>query len=84
MLVLTRYRGQAIKIGDNVEMVVLGLQNGRVQLGFRAPESVKILRTELVSNDGVGEGQQVDSKGETPEGCSQDNQIDTEACTGAA
>lgn len=84
MLVLTRYRGQAIKIGDNVELIVLGLQNGRVQLGFRAPESVKILRTELVNDDGIGQGQQVDSKGQEPEGCSQDDKVNTETCTGVA
>ncbi len=47
MLKLTRYPGQAIKIGDDVEVVVLQVSGRNVRLGVIAPKERKILRTEL-------------------------------------
>lgn len=49
MLVLTRKNGESIKIGKDITVTVLGVDKGRVRLGFEAPESVRILRTELES-----------------------------------
>ncbi|MGA0416362.1 MAG: carbon storage regulator CsrA [Ilumatobacteraceae bacterium] len=48
MLVLSRAEGDGVHIGDNVEVVVLEVKGDAVRLGFRAPGSVRILRTELV------------------------------------
>lgn len=50
MLVLTRRADEAIVIGGNVVVRVLGVdKNGQVKLGIDAPRSVRILREELVS-----------------------------------
>lgn len=44
MLVLSRKVGEAIKLGDNIEITVLGIENQRVRLGIRAPRDVSIRR----------------------------------------
>lgn len=48
MLVLNRGEGQAVRVGDNVEVKVVGISGGRVRLGFTAPLDVTIMRNELV------------------------------------
>ena len=52
MLVLSRSVGQKIISGDDVVMTVIGIegsQDGKqVRLGIEAPESVQILRKELL------------------------------------
>ena len=52
MLVLTRKPDQAVQIGDDVKVVVLDINRNQVKLGFMAPDSVTILRTELVKRNG--------------------------------
>ena len=46
MLVLSRKQGEAIVIGDGVTVTVVGIQGGRVKLGFYAPAEVPIHREE--------------------------------------
>lgn len=50
MLILTRYRGQRVMIGDDIVITFIkhDAHNGGVRLGIEAPSSVKILREELV------------------------------------
>jgi carbon storage regulator len=50
MLILTRGQGETIQIGEVVEITVLGMKAGQVRLGITAPESVKILRGELLTH----------------------------------
>ena len=47
MLVLTRKMGEQIRIGEDIQLVVLGCEGGRVRLGFDAPETVAINREEV-------------------------------------
>ena len=53
MLVLTRKAQEVVVIGgaDGLELLlkvtVLGIQNGKVRLGFEAPESVSVHRLEV-------------------------------------
>lgn len=47
MLVLTRKNDESVRIGDNVEVVVLEAKHGKVRLGFRCPDDTTILRTEV-------------------------------------
>lgn len=47
MLVLSRKDGQTICIGDEIEITVCEIRNGRVKLGIRCPPDVRILREEL-------------------------------------
>ncbi len=47
-LVLTRKVEEGILIGENIFVKILGEQRGRVKVGVKAPEDVKVLRGELL------------------------------------
>ena len=46
MLILTRKVGEAIVIGSDIVVTVLGTAGGQVRIGIDAPKEVKILRPE--------------------------------------
>lgn len=48
MLVLTRRVGEAIAIDKEIWVTVLEIQGNRVRLGFTAPESIRVVRDELI------------------------------------
>ena len=50
MLVLTRKIDQRIRIGSDVEVVVLGIEGDHVKLGIEAPRQIPVLRYELVQD----------------------------------
>ncbi len=47
MLILTRKTNEAIKISDNIEVIVLSIKNGHVKLGIGAPKTVPVHREEV-------------------------------------
>jgi carbon storage regulator len=47
MLILTRRVGEAIVIGDDVKVTVLGTKGNQVRLGVDAPKSVSVHREEI-------------------------------------
>jgi carbon storage regulator len=47
MLALTRKKGESIVVGDNIEVVVLGITGEQVRLGIIAPRSVTVHRKEI-------------------------------------
>lgn len=47
MLVLTRKKEQSIVIGENIEVMVLGVSGDKVRLGFTAPRDVEVYRKEV-------------------------------------
>lgn len=47
MLVLSRKLDQRIKIGEDIEIVVVSISGDAVRLGIEAPRSVKVLRSEV-------------------------------------
>ena len=47
LLILTRKAGEAINIGDDTKVVVLGIHNGYVKIGINAPKSVPVFREEI-------------------------------------
>ena len=47
MLVITRKQEEVIRIGDDIEIKVLGIQGGRVKLGISAPLTVPVHRQEI-------------------------------------
>ena len=47
MLALTRKKGESVMVGNDVEVVVLGIQGDQVKLGFVAPKKVPIHRKEI-------------------------------------
>ena len=53
MLILTRYRGQSIKIGDDVTVKVLKVRDRYILIGIEAPDGVRVLRAELTQRDAL-------------------------------
>lgn len=51
MLILTRRIGEALIIGDDVVINVLGVKGNQVRLGIDAPKHIKILREELIPHE---------------------------------
>lgn len=47
MLVLSRRLGEALKIGDEIEVSVLGISGNQVRLGIKAPVNVAVDREEI-------------------------------------
>ncbi|WP_404404898.1 carbon storage regulator CsrA [Jeotgalibacillus malaysiensis] len=47
MLVLTRKTGEAIRIGDDIEITVLSVQGDQIKLGIDAPKHIDIHRKEI-------------------------------------
>jgi carbon storage regulator len=55
MLVVSRKRGEAVRIGHDILIRVLESSGGRVRLGIDAPKQVRIVRQELrLSPAGAG------------------------------
>jgi len=47
MLILSRRPEQALRLGDEITVTVLGVEGDRVKLGIQAPRNVLVLRQEL-------------------------------------
>jgi carbon storage regulator len=47
MLVLSRKKGEQIRVGESIVLTVLGWQGRQVRLGIEAPQEVVILREEI-------------------------------------
>ncbi|MDR0138779.1 carbon storage regulator CsrA [Metabacillus idriensis] len=47
MLVLTRKTGEAIQIGDDIEISVISIAGDQVKIGINAPKNVDIHRKEI-------------------------------------
>ncbi len=47
MLVLARKLNEKIKIGEDIEITVVGISGDSIRLGISAPRNVKILRSEI-------------------------------------
>ena len=47
MLVLTRKSGEAIRIGDDIKVVVVEVKENHVKLGIEAPHNLSVHREEI-------------------------------------
>ena len=56
MLILTRRIGEAIMIGDSIEVRVLELKGNQVRIGIEAPKHVAVHRQEVAERMAMEEG----------------------------
>ena len=47
MLILTRRIGESIIIGDDVEVMILGMKGNQTRIGIEAPKEVSVHRKEI-------------------------------------
>ncbi|MEW6330200.1 MAG: carbon storage regulator CsrA [Pseudomonadota bacterium] len=47
MLILTRRPGEVIKIGDDIEVMVMSTKGNQVRIGIKAPNSIEVHRQEI-------------------------------------
>lgn len=47
MLVLSRQAGEALVIGDNITITVIGIRGDKVRIGIEAPRDVSVHRQEV-------------------------------------
>ena len=47
MLILNRKVGEAIIIGEDIEITILEIDEGRIKIGIDAPRDISILRKEI-------------------------------------
>jgi len=47
MLILTRKKDEAIRIGEDIRIVLVQIKGGQVRLGIECPSSMRVLREEL-------------------------------------
>ena len=56
MLVLSRKINEAIVIDSNIRITLLSIRGNHVRIGIEAPDSVSILREELLAPAAIDEG----------------------------
>ncbi|MFY9399175.1 MAG: carbon storage regulator CsrA [Desulfomonilia bacterium] len=72
MLILTRKAGEAVAIGDDIQVSVVEIKGTQVKLGIRAPKNIEVHREEIylkiqeenrraaqVSRDSLGAAQEL-------------------------
>ena len=57
MLVVTRRVNQSITIGDDICIVVVGVDGDHVRIGIDAPQKIPVYRTEILSRVGKAAAQ---------------------------
>ena len=47
MLILTRRVGEALMVGDETKIIVLGVKGSQIRLGINAPKDIVVHREEI-------------------------------------
>ena len=51
MLILTRRVGETLMIGDDIQVMVLGVKGNQVRVGIEVPKDIPVIREELLTRD---------------------------------
>lgn len=49
MLVLSRKNGESIRIGNEIEIKIVGVRNGQVRIAIDCPREISIVREEVIA-----------------------------------
>ena len=47
MLILTRRVGETLKVGNDVDVTVLGVKGNQIRIGIKAPKNIAVHREEI-------------------------------------
>ncbi len=72
MLVLSRKIGESLRIGEDIELVILDVNRGQVRIGIDAPKTTNIVRSELLTR---AQGQQSNETGKTDDAAPQRSRV---------
>jgi carbon storage regulator len=51
MLILTRTEGEKITIGDDITVMLVGVNGNQIKIGIDAPREVRVMREELLHRE---------------------------------
>lgn len=70
MLVLSRKKNEVIKIGDGIEVMVVGIERNKVRIGIKAPSRIPVHRQEIYdlfhSEGKIGQNPNTHNNGDEP------------------
>lgn len=70
MLVLTRKRDEIIQIGDNIVIKILKTGKGAIKIGVDAPGHIRVIRGELIEEEGKSSAIDAESPAQMDQGLS--------------
>lgn len=71
MLILTRRVGETLKVGNDVDVTVLGVKGNQVRIGITAPKNVAVHREEIfdrIQREAEAKAEASDKKVNAPAG----------------